>query len=55
MKFIQSGVAKLGIYTAHKSGYCGEPYVIQNEPVNPSQIKWGNLPVGWDLVSGRRA
>ena len=55
VKFIQSGVAKPGIYTANKSGYCAEPYVIQNESVNPSQIKWGDLPVGWDLVSGRRA
>lgn len=54
VKFIQSGVAKLGIYTAHISGYCGEPYVIQNESVNPSQIKGGSLPVGWDLESGKK-
>ena len=53
VKFIQSSGAKLGIYTAHISGYCGEPYVIQNESVNPGQTKGGNLPVGWDLSSGR--
>ena len=54
VKFIQSGIAKPGIYTAHISGYCGEPYVIQNESVNPTQIKGGSLPIGWDLEAGQK-
>jgi hypothetical protein len=59
VKFIHSagpkaGGSKDGIYTAHISGYCGEPYVIQNESVNPSQIGNGPLPIGWDLKSNQK-
>jgi len=53
VKFIQGEGKPTGFYTAHISGYCGVPYVIENESVGSGQTE-GPYPTGWDLTENKQ-